>query len=159
MPFTCSFHHDPSPFVLLRAIGAVNLVMWSNAMRQVIADRAFRETMPVLLDVTEASWAPQPDETVIVARIWRLLAPRSCGAIIASEGVTLGIARQIEQLSEEQVRAFADFPTAVQWLHDSATRSATQSSHVTRGPSRAEPIASAMPPYTAAVQRRRRPAL
>jgi hypothetical protein len=48
MPFTCSFHLDPSRFVLLlRAIGAGDLVMWSNAMRQVIADRAFREMMPV----------------------------------------------------------------------------------------------------------------
>jgi hypothetical protein len=116
MPFTCSFHRDPSRFVLLRATGAVDLMKWSNAMRQVIADRAFCETMPVLMDVTEASWVPQPDETVIIARIWRLLTPRSHGAIIASEGAKLRLARQIEQFSEEQVRAFADFPTAVQWL-------------------------------------------
>lgn len=52
MPFTYAFHRDSSRFVLLRAIGAVDLMMWSNAMRQVIADRGFREMTPVLLDVT-----------------------------------------------------------------------------------------------------------
>jgi len=125
MPFTYSFHVDPSGFVLLRAIGAVNLVMWANAMRQIIADRAFRDTMPVLLDVTEASGAPQPDETVIIARTWRLLAPHSRGAIIAPEGLKLGAARQVEQQSEERVRAFADFPAAVEWLSGSTRHTAS----------------------------------
>jgi hypothetical protein len=118
MPFTHSFHVDPTAFVLLRARDAVNLIMWANAMRQVIADRTFGETMPILLDLTEATWAAQqPDETVIVARTWRLLAPRSRGAIIARE---FGMALQVQQQSAEHVRAFPDLQAAVQWLSGSA---------------------------------------
>ena len=120
MPFTHSFQRDPSTFVLLRAIGEVSLVMWSNAMRQVIADRVFHETMPVLLDVTEASNAAlQPDETLVIARVWRLIAPHSLGAIVARDGEMFGLARQIEQQSDEHVRAFTDLRAAVQWLNNS----------------------------------------
>jgi hypothetical protein len=42
----------------------------------------------------------------------------SFGAIVAPDDETLGLARRIEELSEERVRAFADLPTAVQWLQD-----------------------------------------
>jgi hypothetical protein len=128
MPFTYSFERDPSSFVLLRGIGDVSLVMWSNAMRQVIADRAFRGTMPILLDVTEATGAPpQGDDTLTMARVWHLLTPRSRGGIIASEGRNLRIAQEIEQLSEEHLRAFVDVPSAVQWLHEPVARSAAPS--------------------------------
>jgi hypothetical protein len=120
MPFTYSFHRGQSVYVLLRGSGAVNLVMWANAMRQILADRAFRETMPIVLDVTEAIGAPQPDEVAVIARTWRLMTPRSHGAIVAPDGIQLDIARQIEELSEDRVRAFTDVPTAVHWLLDPA---------------------------------------
>jgi hypothetical protein len=63
MSFTYSFHRDSSRFVLLRAFGAVDLVMWSNAMRRSLPIVS-SATMPVLLDVTDATEAPQqPHET------------------------------------------------------------------------------------------------
>ena len=120
MPFTYSFEPGPSTFVLLRAIGDVDLVMWSNAMRQVIADPAFRGTIPVVMDVTAAlGTVANPDELVTLARVWRLLTPGSIGAIIATDGANLDVAREIERLSEEQVRAFPDRKTAVEWVHGS----------------------------------------
>ena len=62
MPFTHSFERTPSEFVLLRAVGQINLVMWANAMRQIIADQAFRHPMPVIFDVTEAAGLPPPED-------------------------------------------------------------------------------------------------
>ncbi len=43
-----------SPLVVLRSRGEVTLVLWAHAMRQVSADRAFRDTLPIVLDVTDA---------------------------------------------------------------------------------------------------------
>jgi hypothetical protein len=84
--------------------------------------------MPILLDVTEARGTPpQPDEIVTIARVWRLLTPRSRGGIIASEGRNLRIAQEIERVSEEHLRAFVDYPSAVQWLHEPIARSAAPS--------------------------------
>jgi hypothetical protein len=54
MPFIHLFCGEPCACVLLRAARTVNLVTWAHAMRQVIADRAFRDTMPVLLNVIDA---------------------------------------------------------------------------------------------------------
>jgi hypothetical protein len=128
MPFSYSFQRGSPWFVLLRATGEISLVSWSNAMREIIADPAFRQTMPVLLDVTEAAGVPpQGDDTLTIARIWRLLAPRSHGAIIASEGRNLRVAQEIERLSDEHLRAFADLQSATQWLHQPVTRSAAAS--------------------------------
>lgn len=125
MPFTYSFRRGPSSFVLLRGVGDVSLVMWSNAMRHIIADRAFRGTMPILLDVTEATGdPPQPDEIVTIARVWRLLTPRSRGGIIATEGRNLTLAQSIERLSGEHLRVFVDLQSAAQWLHEPVTTSA-----------------------------------
>jgi hypothetical protein len=118
MPFTHSFQREFSDFVLLRAIGAIDLVMWANAMRNVIADRTFRAPMPVLLDLTEALGPLRVQDMAVMARTWCLMTPYSFGAIVAPDDVTLGLARRIEELSEERVRAFADLPTAVQWLQD-----------------------------------------
>jgi hypothetical protein len=117
MPFTYSFERGPSTFVLLRARGDVDLVMWSNAMRQVIADPAFQGTVPVVMDVTEAVGAiAKPDELVTLARVWRLLTPGSVGAIIATHGANLDVAQEVERLSQEQLRAFPDLRTAVEWV-------------------------------------------
>ncbi len=121
MSFTHSFQREPSPFVLLRAVGALNLVLWADAMRQVIADRTFRDTMPILLDAMDAAEPPPPSEAVIIARIWRLLSPRSRGAIVARDGAMFGAARLVEESSEDRVRAFTELPTALQWLLDSRT--------------------------------------
>lgn len=126
MPFTYSFERGASTFVLLRAIGDVDLMMWSNAMRQVIADPAFRGTIPVVMDVTEARGAAaNPDELVTLARVWRLLTPGTVGAIIATHGANLDVAREIERLSEEQVRAFPDLKTALEWVHGSGAGAQT----------------------------------
>jgi hypothetical protein len=117
MPFTYSFHQDPLAFVLLRASGAIHLVTWANAMEQVIADGAFRETMPIVLDLSAATGAElQPDETVTLAWTWRLMTPRSRGAIIASQGALLGVARRVEQQSAGEVGSFSELEAAVQWL-------------------------------------------
>ena len=84
--------------------------------------------MPILLDVTEATGAPpQGDDILTIARVWRLLAPRSRGGIITSQGRNLRIAQEIERLSDEHVRAFADLQSATQWLHEPVTRSAAPS--------------------------------
>ena len=107
MKFTYSFQRGPSKFVLLRAIGDVSLVMWSDAMRLVIADRAFRGTLPVLLDVTEATGAAaKPDELVTIARVWRRLTPRSRGTIVGAQGANTGVAREIERVTEEPSALF-----------------------------------------------------
>ncbi len=45
------------------------------------------------------------------------------------------------------MRAFADVPSAVRWLHDPVTRPATPSSHITRMPSGTERIASVLRRY------------
>ncbi len=44
----------------------------------------------------------------MIARTWRLLAPRSQGAIVVPEGERLRIARQLEDLSHARIRAFPD---------------------------------------------------
>jgi hypothetical protein len=120
MPFIHSFERTPSEFVLLRAIGQISLVMWANAMRQVIIDPAFRDPMPVILDVTEA--LGPPEDTAIMAQTWCLMTPYSCGAVVAPDDVKLTAARQIEELSDERVRAFSDVPAAVRWLDDHVRR-------------------------------------
>ena len=118
MPFIHSFERTPSEFVLLRAIGQISLVMWANAMRQIIADQAFRHPMPVVFDVTEAVGLPPPEDIAILAQTWYLMTPYSCGAVVAADDATLAAARQIEELSDERVRAFSDVPAAVRWLDD-----------------------------------------
>jgi hypothetical protein len=125
MPFTYSFHLDPSRFVVLRASGAVTLITWANAMQAVVADRAFRESMPVLLDITDATELPQQiDDIAVIARTWRLMAPYSRGAIVTPEGAMFGVARQIEQHSDEHVRVFTDLNAALQWVNRSGVAGA-----------------------------------
>ncbi len=116
MPFTYSFSNTLSRVVVLRASGDANVVLWATAMRYIVADRAFRQTTPIVLDVTEACGAPTSEEIVVVAQIWRLMTPQSLGAIVAADDDKLRIARQIEQLSEGRVRAFTDVQAAVEWL-------------------------------------------
>jgi hypothetical protein len=116
MPFTYSLDGTRPPLVVLRGRGEVSLVLWAHAMRQVIADRAFRDTMPIVLDVSEAVGTPKPEELVVIAAIWRLLAPQSQGAIVVPEGERLRIARQLEDLSHARVRAFPDLGAAMDWL-------------------------------------------
>jgi hypothetical protein len=85
-------------------------------MRHVIADPAFSERMPVVLAMTDAVEAAEASETGHIAQVWRLLAQRTVGVIIASAGVTFDVAREIEKLSEQHVRAYMDLPSAVRWL-------------------------------------------
>ena len=119
MPFTYSVDRGPSGFAVLRATGPVTLVMWSHAMRHVVADQTFHET--IVLDLTEATGPPPhgPEIPVIVGT-WRLFAPHRRGAIIASQGPHFETARGIEQLSGGQIRTFADFQAGVQWLREHA---------------------------------------
>ena len=79
MPFAYSFQQEPFAFVLLRAVGLVDLVTWANAMQQVIGHRAFRVAMPIVLDVTEAAVPPTRGNEVILAGTWRLLTPSPSG--------------------------------------------------------------------------------
>ncbi len=116
MPFTYSFAKRFSRLVHLRARGDSSVVHWATAMRYIIADGAFRQTTPILLDVTDALGKPTLEETIVIAQIWRLLTPRSPGAIVAPDEDKLRIARQIEQLSDGRVRAFKDLQAAVEWL-------------------------------------------
>ena len=116
MPFTYSFARTLSRFVVLRASGDASLVLWAEAMRHVIANRAVRHTTPILLDVTDALGSPTAEEILMLAQTWRLMAPRSRGAIVAPEGDKLRVAKRIEQLSEGRVRAFVDRQAALDWL-------------------------------------------
>jgi hypothetical protein len=124
MPFTYALDGTRPRLVLLRGRGEVSLVLWAHAMRQVIADRAFRDTMPIVLDVTQAVGTPTPEELVVIAETWRLLAPRSQGAIVVPDGERLRIARQLEDLSHARVRAFPDMGAAMEWLAVAHARAA-----------------------------------
>jgi hypothetical protein len=125
MPFTYSFAKTLPGIVVLRARGEANVVLWAAAMRYIIADSAFRQTTPIVLDVTDALGAPTLEDVVVIAQIWRLLTPRSRGAIVAPDAEQLRIARQIEQLSEGRVRAFTDVQAAVEWLDPMPARKAS----------------------------------
>jgi hypothetical protein len=124
MPFTYSFAKTLPRVVVLRARGEASVVLWATAMRYIIADGAFRQTTPILLDVTDALGAPTSEEVVVIAQVWRLLTPRSRGAIVAPDAEQLRVAMQIEQLSEGRVRAFTDAQAAVEWLDPMAARKA-----------------------------------
>ena len=135
MPFAYSFQQEPFAFVLLRAVGLVDLVTWANAMQQVIGHRAFRVAMPIVLDVTEAAVPPTRGNEVILAGTWRLLTPYRRGAIVATPGVQFDAAHAVEQLSEAHVRAFTDLPAALEWLRDPSLQTVLSPARRPRGTS------------------------
>jgi hypothetical protein len=125
MPFTYSFERDPFRFVLLRAAGDVTLVMWADAMQQVIIDERFGVTVPIVLNAVDAAAPPPTAHAPMIAGAWRLLTPHSHGAIVASAGIPFDAAQQVERLSDARIRAFFDVTTALLWLRDPTARALT----------------------------------
>jgi hypothetical protein len=115
MAYTYTIQRDPS-MVLMRRIGPPDVEEWRATMLLLVAHPDFEPGMPILFDVRGNSQEPDRGQGRALAAVWKLLVPYSRVAIVAGPTDAFGLARQLELLTGDQVRAFTDSDKAKGWL-------------------------------------------
>lgn len=114
VPYEFTIQRDP-PLVLMRRTGPMDVQEWHATMLLLIADPDFSDGIPILFDARSGSEEPVRTQSRALATMWQQLVPHSRVAIVGPTAV-FGIARQLELLTHEQVRAFTDTDEATTWL-------------------------------------------
>jgi hypothetical protein len=118
MPFEYAVSKRP-PLAVVRGVGTVDLAMLQGILLQVVRDPEFVDGSSILIDLSDATYRAGSPDGVVLAEHWQSLAPRSRGAILAVADATLAVARQVEEITGSQVRAFFDADAALSWLRES----------------------------------------
>ncbi len=124
MPYR--YELDVSPvLVTLRASGSVDQAERLAVFDHVREDPKWTPSLPVLIDVREATLGPGAGQGTAIANvIQRQLAGHQVAILVATTDM-FGVARQIGFLTDGQVAAFTECSAALAWLKVPETSRAT----------------------------------
>jgi hypothetical protein len=114
VPFEYAVSKVP-PLVVVRGFGVVDEQMCQDVLRQITNDPSFALGMPILIDATEITAAPDLAVRAL-AREWPIRMSISRGAIVTTRDVALACGDDIDEMSRRTLRVFTDADVALAWL-------------------------------------------